>query len=176
MAQFIAFDSNVEINGYGLRSMFNGIAQTITETETTRLFQKYSLFPLDDNQWYLQQNCLDMLQELAGSIDLVAVGMRVFQPAANPDVKTVVDALSWLESAYQIVHRGGDCGAYQFSQLDEYLGRMICHNPYPADLDFGLFYSLLKHYQTTGDMCVEWDTKKPNRKKGADSCEFIIGW
>ena len=176
MTQFVAFDSNVEVSGYGLLSIFSGIGQILGKNKSVSLFEKYGLYPLDQSSWYSQQSHLDMLYDFSQSTDLVALGMSAFRPNASPHVKTITDALHFLNEAYQSVHRGGECGFYEFTQIDDYLGRFICHNPYPADLEFGMLYSLLKHYKTNDEMSIEWNPKKPNRKSGADSCEFILEW
>lgn len=176
MAQFVAFDETVEIIGYGLQSIFVGIAATIGEDKTIKIFKKYDLYPIEEAIWYPQQTCLNILRELDEFADLVAVGFQVFQPNNSPTVKTVVDALNFLDVGYQAIHRGENCGKYEFYLINDQKGRLICHNPYPADFDFGVVYSLLKHYPTNNEMRVVWDKKVPNRKQGADSCELIIEW
>ncbi len=176
MAQFIAFDESVEIIGFGLQSIFTGIAATIGEGQAIEIFKKYNLYPIDEESWYSQQTCLDILKDLDEFADLVAVGFKVFQPLNSPDIRTVVDALNFLDVGYQTIHRGDDRGGYQFYLISDQLGRLICHNPYPADFDFGVVYSLLKHYPTGNEMRIVWDEKVPNRKQDADTCEFIIEW
>lgn len=176
MAQFIAFDENVEIIGNGLLSVFAGVVATIGEKQATKLFKQHNLFPIEPEEWFPQQSCLNLLRDLDDVADLIAVGVHVFQPSNNPTVKTVADALHFLNVGYQGIHRGGDCGDYQFHLVSNQQGRLICHNPYPADLDFGLIYSLLKYYPTHNEMRIVWDPKIPNRKQGADSCEFLIAW
>lgn len=176
MAQFVAFDSNVEISPRAIQAVFRGISLASDKISTEAIFQKYGLFPLDETTWFPQQNCLDMLRELSFHTDLVAVGMQIPDPTLFPQVNTVAEALNLINAGYQKDHRGGVSGEYRFIQIDNSAGRLICHNPYPADMDFGLLYALLKHYQHNDEMRIEWDPLRPTRKNGADSCEFIIEW
>lgn len=176
MAQFVAFDKNAKASGRGLLVMVKGIRLAKNEAETTALLQKHNLYPLLATKWYLQQDVLDMMRELNKTADLVALGISMPEPELFPALSTISDALNMLNTLYQMDHQGGEVGYYEFIQHGNFIGRMICHNPYPADFDFGLLYAILKHYNSEDTMYIDWDRTRKNRKDGADSCEFILEW
>jgi hypothetical protein len=54
---------------------------------------------------------------------------------------------------------------------------MVCHNPYPSDFDQGIIYAVARKFAPKGDFpSVKLDETAPTRKKGGDSCTFLVTW
>lgn len=177
MAQFIAFDENVEVSGRVIAAIFGGASHMQNEAEASTLFKQHNLYPFAEDEWYPQQYCLDVLKELDATGDLLGIGMVMIpDDSLFLKMKTIPESLGLINMRYQQAHRGGNAGDYRYVLDQERIGRMICHTPYPAEFDFGILYAIIRHYLSDDTMRIIWDSKIPNRKQGADSCEFIIKW
>ena len=55
---------------------------------------------------------------------------------------------------------------------------MICKNPYPCDFDKGIIKAVAKKFKPKDsvNIIVEHDESAPCRKKGADSCTYLVSW
>jgi hypothetical protein len=51
---------------------------------------------------------------------------------------------------------------------------MVGENPYPCDFDRGLVSALAARFETQSS--TAHDNDAPCRKKGADSCTYIVRW
>ncbi|MEO1444605.1 MAG: hypothetical protein AAFV33_29705, partial [Chloroflexota bacterium] len=93
-------------------------------------------------------------------------------------IETVHDALKLLNDAYQMHHRGGDFGEYRYEYVSERRAKMICRNPYPSDLDYGIIYRLVQKFYPpdSNGFYVELDLNAPTRRNGDDSCTYLISW
>lgn len=176
MAQYIAFTPNVEVKGISIL----GIIETMGE-EVIPIFEKHNLVDISPDEWYNQQEYLNAYKELAelNFMNLVAIGMKVPDHAVwPPHIKTVHDALASVNVAYQMNHRGGEIGSYDYTALGDQQGVMVCHNPYPSDFDYGLIYRIVQKFRTDerNNITVKRDNKSPNRLTGADSCTYHINW
>lgn len=176
MAQFVAFAPEVEVKGISIL----GIIETMGE-EVIPIFEKHNLSLIDPDEWYNQQEYLNAYREISelNFMNLVAIGMKIPDHAAwPPNVKTVHDALASVNVAYQMNHRGGEIGSYDYTAVSENEGVMVCRNPYPSDFDYGLIYRIVQKFRTKEDntIVVKRDTKLPNRLTGADSCTYHITW
>ena len=179
MAEFIAFDPNAEVMG----TNFLTLIELVPRQNLTRDALLENGINIDDihaGKWYSQQSLLNVWKQLAldVSFDLVAVGMRVPDSFEfPPEINSVETALGSLNIAYQMAHRGGEIGEYRFEKTGERSGTMICHNPYPSDLDYGIVYRLVQKFRTDNHpFTVRRDENAPSRKTGGDSCTFNIEW
>lgn len=175
MAEFVAFDPNVEVRGVSMVSINQAIGE-----KAAPVLKKYNLEVIEPDGWYSQQNYLNAFQEVSrmGFFNLISIGMRIPDLALFPPINSVEEALSLLNAAYQMNHRGGDIGEYRLEKVSGREARMICRNPYPSDFDYGLIYRLTQKFlpeDSTGAIVIRDDTA-PTRKKGADSCSYTIKW
>ncbi len=51
---------------------------------------------------------------------------------------------------------------------------ITCNNPYPCDFDLGIISTMAKKFNKTAQ--ITHDDKKPCRKKGAETCTYIVKW
>jgi hypothetical protein len=94
-----------------------------------------------------------------------------------PGIDSIETALTALNEAYQMNHRGGDIGSYESEVVGPHHIKVVCRNPYPSDFDYGLLYGLVRRFRPAGvAFRVIVDEQAPSRKKGADSCTYHIYW
>ena len=193
MAQFTALSPDVEVNGQTVLSIVAGM-DTFREIALEILESKGISSP-KENDWYLQQSWLDAFKEIAenvGEYTLMEIGRQIPENADwPPQVNSIETALSSIDIAYHMNHRikgsimfdpqNGSMlegiGHYAFRQDSERRITMICDNPYPSDFDKGIIESAANKFKTKGDRIrVATDSASPSRKKGADSCTYIVTW
>ncbi|MBZ0307071.1 MAG: hypothetical protein K8I82_13455 [Anaerolineae bacterium] len=175
MAEFVVFDPNVEVHGISVVSINQAMGK-----KATPILQKYNLEVIDPEAWYNQQNYLKAFEEVSkmGFFNLISIGMKIPDLALFPPIKTVEEALALLDTAYQMNHRGGDIGEYRLEKISGREAHLICRNPYPSDFDYGLIYRLTQKFlpdDSDGAIVIR-DETAPTRKKGADSCTYIVKW
>ncbi|MEO1444604.1 MAG: hypothetical protein AAFV33_29700, partial [Chloroflexota bacterium] len=108
MAEYIAFDKNVEVSGESIQSISKALGEVAVP-----ILRKHGLYPIDHTQWYSQQTQLNVYREISdlNLLNMVAIGIQVPDTAGfPPGIETVHDALKLLNDAYQMHHRGGDFG------------------------------------------------------------------
>lgn len=175
MAEYIAFEPQVEVLGAAIMSVSAGLGERATPT-----LQKYNLYPVQRDQWYKQQDWLDAFRELSvrSSLDLVAIGMKIPDEADwPPNVKDVHAALASIDIAYHMNHRNGEIGHYEYRKVNETNGIMVCNNPYPSDFDQGIIYGTARKFcSNPSSVRVLRDNKEPSRKQGAESCTYTVKW
>ena len=175
MAEYIAFEPQVEVLGAAIMSVSAGLGE-----RATPILQKHNLYPVNRDQWYKQQDWLDAFRELSvrGSLDLVAIGMKIPDEAEwPPNVTTVHEALASIDIAYHMNHRNGNIGHYEYRKIDEHNEIMVCTNPYPSDFDHGIIYGTARKFcSNPSSVRVLRDNKEPTRRNGDGSCTYTVRW
>jgi hypothetical protein len=178
MKPFVAASPSVEVNGETVLSVLAGMGTT---TRATRVLVAHGIEDPKPGHWYNQQAWLDAFKEISetlGPNTLHRIGMKIPENAIfPPHIQNVEQALSCIDAAYQMNHRGGEIGSYSFESLGHGSGRMVCHNPYPSDFDRGIIQSMIERFKPQGSVArVELDNTKPTRKNGGESCTFNLYW
>ncbi len=176
MAEYQALDPNVEVIGTAVLAFVNNMGNKVIP-----ILKEFNIYPLEKDTWYNQQDVLNAYKKIQEHdfMNMVAIGMQVPDNAIwPPDIETVHDALASINTAYQMNHRGGEIGGYYYEQTGETAGTMICKNPYPSDLDYGIIYRIVQKFRgpDSDELLVMLDDSKPTRKNGADSCTYLIRW
>lgn len=177
MAEFVAFDSNVEVHADNPLMLIELLSN---KAAATKIFEQHDIILVPD-QWYPLQNVLNAFREVSqlDFFDMVAIGMRV-PDYLNfpPQINTVEMALGTFDMAYQIKHRNGDAGGFAFEKTGNRSGKIVCRNPYPSDFDYGVIYRIVQKFKdnATTSSSVKPDSNAPSRKNGDDSCTFLIEW
>jgi hypothetical protein len=174
MAQYIAFEPNVEVTGRTILSTIDGLGDQALEA-----FRQRGVNKIDPDGWYPQQIWLDVLKEMdqRGFFNMVAVGMKIPEDAAfPPDINTVESALESIDVAYHMNHRGGEIGHYRYEKIGDRHVRMVCDNPYPSDFDYGLIYAMTRRYAGHRADFTVTRADSPCRRKGDDRCIYDIKW
>jgi hypothetical protein len=174
MAQFVAFDPNVEVLGRVIMSAVAGLGKGALE-----VLRVHGLGDPQPDQWYSQQAFLDTLKALSedGLLNLVAVGMKIPENAEwPPDIDSLEAALASIDEAYHLNHRGGEIGHYLYQKVGERHARLTCTNPYPSDFDYGLIYATTRLYSPPGTRFYVVRADSPCRLKGDDTCLYDVTW
>jgi hypothetical protein len=179
MAQFVALDPNVEVNGAAILATIGGM-----EEDVMPLLEQHGIADPKTDQWYPQQAWLDVFKEISegwgaggGMFDLVSIGMNIPDNAIwPPDIDTVESALKSIDVAYHMNHRGGEIGHYRAEVIDQSHIRMICDNPYPSDFDYGIIYRTTQKFISPGTQFTVSRAASPCRLQGDEKCIYDITW
>ena len=179
MAQFRAFSGGVQVNGQTVLSLVKGMG-AFAKTGTDILAQHGIKAP-EPMGWYPQQAWLDAFQEISksiGSRTLKQIGQSIPNSAKfPPGIDSVEKALTSIDVAYHMNHRGGEIGRYKFTKTGGTKGVMECHNPYPCDFDCGIIEAVVRRFMPAGAKpSVVHDASKPCRAKQGDACTYSISW
>jgi hypothetical protein len=195
MAQFIAFDDSIEVNGQTILSVVRGMG--VFEKLALKILKEHGIDNPQPGRWYSQQAWLDAFKEIATKIGpntLFEIGKKIPESADwPPEIRTIEEALASIDVAYHLNHRkDGEVlfnpttgemregiGHYKFEKTGEREGIMVCENPYPCDFDRGIIYAVARKFKPEGGpfhVIVSHDETKPCRNKGGDSCTYIIKW
>ena len=130
-----------------------------------------------------------MVKEV-GSNSMYKIGKSVPENAVfPPHIKDIQSAIESIDSAYRMNHRkNGEpmfdpatgkalpgLGRYGYEAVQgENRIISVCDNPYPCDLDRGLIAAMATRFEPTAR--TEHDNEAACRKKGGESCTYVIFW
>lgn len=172
MAQYLAFDPNVEVSGAAMLATIRGMGKDITP-----MLEAHGFTNVQPDAWYPQQSWLDVLREISALSDLVSIGMWIPETAVwPPEVDSIESALKSIDVAYHMNHRNGEIGHYQAEIVDDGHIRITCHNPYPSDFDYGIIYATAHKFLPEGMTFTVIRADSPCRLKGDDMCIYDVTW
>jgi hypothetical protein len=179
MKPFEASSPKVEVNGETVLSVLAGMGAASTRAH--RVLTTHGIPDPKPGQWYPQQAWLNAFKELSDTLGpntLYQIGMKIPEQAKfPPQIQTIEQALAAINMAYQMNHRGGEIGSYEFKPAGNAGGKMVCRNPYPSDFDRGIIQAMANRFKPQGKtVTVELDGTQPTRKNGAESCTFNVKW
>jgi hypothetical protein len=194
MAQFVAFNPKVEVNGETVLSIVDGMGAF--KERAYKFLADNGIQNPEPGKWYPQQSWLDAFKAIAqatGDFTLFNIGKKIPENAQfPPEINTIDKALAAIDVAYHMNHRiDGQVmfdpatgkmlegiGHYGFQQMNEREIRMVCENPYPSDFDRGIIEAMAQKFKPAGAgfIIVKLDESLPSRKKGADSCTYTVKW
>ncbi|GAB4408252.1 MAG: hypothetical protein OHK0053_34990 [Microscillaceae bacterium] len=181
MAQFIAFDPNVEVNGQTVMTIIRSFPEYMNKIGQ-ELLANNGLQEIHTQGWYSQQRWLNTFREISlkfGPYTLFAIGKNIPQNAQFPaNISTLEDALNAIDVAYQMNHRLGNIGYYRLRSFSATSGMAVmeCHNPYPCDFDRGIIAAMARRFGKQSNLEVKADLHKPCRAFGADSSTYLVTW
>jgi hypothetical protein len=112
MAQFQAFAPSVQVNGETVLSIVDGMGAFRSKAE--KILYENGIADPKNGGWSSQQAWLDAFKDISqmlGAHTLFAVGKSIPQNAKFPPaIKTITAALSSIDTAYHMNHRGGAIG------------------------------------------------------------------
>jgi hypothetical protein len=182
MAQFVPFQDGVEVNGQAVLAVVNALEAG--RNTRLKILQKHGISDPHPIKWYSQRAWLDAFREISGVLGvytLFAIGEAIPENAIfPPEIDNLEKALSSIDIAYHLNHRGGNIGHYTLADFNE--GKrtaiMVCNNPYPSEFDRGIITAMVKKFTPPNSVIydVQLDAGKETRLMGADSCTYIITW
>jgi len=179
MAQFVAFDPAVEVNGQTVLAIVAGMGPF--KDMAMQILTDNGIEDPSEEQWYSQQAWLDAFKVIADTVGpdtLYQIGTKIPENADwPPDINSVESALATLDVAYHMNHRFGEIGHYNFSATGDRSGIMVCPNPYPCEFDRGIVEAVAIKFSTEHkNISVKHDDSQPCRKTGGISCTLLISW
>jgi hypothetical protein len=179
MKPFQASSSAVEVNGETVLAILAGMGASSSRAH--KILETHGIKDPKPGQWYSQQAWLDAFKEISDTLGpntLFRIGTKIPEQAKfPPEIKSIEQALGALNVAYQMNHRGGAIGSYDFRLVDKSRGIMVCNNPYPSDFDRGLIKAMADRFKPqTVAVAVDLDESKPTRKSGGETCTYIVKW
>lgn len=121
MAQFVAFEKGVEVNGQTILSVVKAFADG--QETRAEILCAHGIKNPEAGKWYSQQAWLNAFKELSCSMGdeiLFNIGQAIPLYAVFPtDNDTLENALHSIDQAYRINHRGGEIGSYRLVEFKE---------------------------------------------------------
>ena len=182
MAQFVSFQSGVEVSGEAVLAVVNAL--DAGKPTRLKILRKHGIVDPHPHEWYSQQAWLDAFKEMSeifGVHTLFAIGEAIPENAIfPPGVDDLRSALASIDVAYHLNHRGGEIGHYTLSEFDEAkrTAIMVCNNPYPSEFDRGIITTMTRKFVSKDSVIydVQLDRARETRLRGADSCTYFVTW
>ena len=196
--QFKAFEPGIEVNGPTVNSVVAGLGYFTNLSR--RYYSQVGIgkvinkeLHIDLNGWYSQDSWLSAFENIAKTVGdrvLFNIGLSVPANAIFPPwVVDVHSGVKAIDVAYHLNHRKN--GKLLFNPdngaMTEGIGHYgyegipgenriisICRNPFPCAFDHGIITAMAHKFAPLA--LVKHDDTKECRKKGADSCTYIIAW
>jgi hypothetical protein len=201
MAQFVAFEEGMEVNGTTIMAVVDGLSFFTGGLDrlANQFLQEADLEAIvpDEKHWYPQQSWLDVFKRITeqlGDENLFMIGKNIPKNAVFPkEIDSIEKALSLIDVAYHMNHRNKNgeilfdpnrstssvmlegIGHYTYQKVEgENKAIIKCENPYPCAFDRGLIEAMAKRFVQLS--LVKHDDSAPCRQKGAESCTYQITW
>ena len=193
MAQFIAFNDQVEVNQQVVLSVVNSLDNG---KDVRRNILESNNIDLDNKEWFIQQDWLNAFKEISnslGGMNLFMIGKDIINSAQFPPMKDLEQALHSLDGAYHMNHRLNGkimfdpakgtmtegIGHYSVQEFDSKARKatMVCNNPYPSKFDEGIITQVVRRFKPSGSReAVMLNESLETRLHGGDSCTYFINW
>lgn len=183
MAQFVAFDDEVEIHGQAVIAVLDEVLPMFSghyRTTAKEVLEAQGIPDPRPDAWYPQQAWLNALEAVADELEphlLDRIGEQVPNvPGFAGESESVEAGLRSIDEAYQRNHRGGDLGYYRFEKTGTQQGLVECRNPYPCVMDRGIVRGAAKRYAPLDSFVFVEEDGSACRRRGDDSCTFTVNW
>lgn len=178
-------DPSVEVNGRIVRLVVDGLRDLPDEHETRsrEILTRHGLEDPNRDDWYPLVEFLDALEAIGttlGDETLARLGTMIPEGAAWPsNVETASEGFATVDEAYQLNHRGGDIGYYEFDEVADRERRVTCANPYPCAFDKGIIEGTLRAFSRNFSytpMVFLHETSERCRADGGEKCTYRVSW
>lgn len=192
MAQFIALDRRVEVNGRTVLTVVDGMRGF--SDMAFRILASNGIVDPKPGEWYSQQAWLDAFREISvgiGAGTLLSIGRRIPENAEfPPEIDNITAALSAIDVAYHMNHRIGEqvlfdpatgelhegIGNYLFESVGRREALMRCPNPYPCDFDRGIIEAMARRFAPNDGRPHVEHINGQCRKTGDEACHYRVTW
>ena len=197
--QFKAFESGINVKGESIRCIIDGMGVFKS------LANKYLLaagfgeqdgkgsIVIDYGKDYSLDSFLSAFEKISNEVgDSVLFNIGKSIPNSSqfpPNINSVEDSVRLLDTAYHMNHikngkpmfdpntgkKEKGIGYYGYEKVDGN-NTILCevNNPYPCAFDRGLIHGMASQFEKA--VRVEHDDTKSCRKKGADTCTYVVTW
>lgn len=194
MAEFIAFNPDVEVDGGTVLAFINSMRKG--KEMRLEILHRHGIDP-EPGKWFNQQAWLHAFKEVAesiGDLNLFLIGTAIIENAQFPPIENLEQALGLLDVAYHMNHRlnGQVLFNPQTGEILEGIGHYVlvsfdaakrqaimrAENPYPSEFDRGIISELVRRFKPTDSTQheVKIDISQERRSQGGNSCTYIISW
>jgi hypothetical protein len=173
------FDFNAKVLGRTLSTSISNLP-SFAQKNMLNILEQGGIKNLDADIWYSFKTVLAIYQKIAkdfGPNTMFDFGKSIPEKAVfPPEIDSIDKAFHLINTAYNMNHKDGYVGFYKiFSHdLEEKKIVMQCYNPYPCDLDRGLFTAMARKFQSGVRVVI--DESKPNKKTGGNETWYIISY
>ncbi len=196
--QFRAFEKGIEVNGQTVYAIMDGFSNYKSIAAKYLLevgigTDKRGDIEIIADAWYSQEAWLKAFENIAkriGDTILYQIGLTIPKNAIFPPwITDIHSAVQSIDIAYHLNHRKNGrvlfdpdtremldgIGHYGYEKVED-RNQIVstCENPYPCDFDRGIITTMAKKFQPHA--VITHDNTKPCRKKGEESCTYVITW
>jgi len=194
--EFKAFEPGIELLGQALEFMVAGFR--IIPSVGLRILAKHGLVKRGPDGkaefgregWFPQQAGLDAFRAIhneVGSFTIFEIGRQLgLQVYCPPEINDLDSVMKWMDVSYHLFHRKNGkimydaatgrmaegIGHYSYERPNANKMVVVAQTPYPCDFDFGIVTGDVERFGPHGR--VVHDDHAPCRKKGANSCTYVI--
>ncbi|EFW89801.1 hypothetical protein ZOD2009_21502 [Haladaptatus paucihalophilus DX253] len=171
--------SSIEVEGRAVSSIVRGVGSfsDAYERRALSILEENGIPKPQPGEWYPMESYLDAFDKLAETVGprtVTKIGTKIPDVVEWPSaVDSVESALSSVDDVYQMNHRGGEVGYYEFEKTGETEGRMVCVNPYPPELNRGLITGVV---ETWGDEDADVEAVFRGSRDGMQLVTYVVSW
>jgi len=172
-------DPNLEIDGHSASALL----RSMLSDQYIDLLQSHSLDQIDEEGWYVMQDILNVLSDLAdrGSMmELVSIGMAAADASILPPEVSTMNAPDFLLLYHKIFPtrwRNADPGRVGVHIIDEKHVDIDNYTTLPDDLFYGLMYGFVRRFNQSGiPFTVRYDDNHPRKSKGGAYTRLNVVW
>jgi hypothetical protein len=178
--EFVCWNNKVEVSGDTILTMLNAMDKN--REQGLEYLRENGIENPAPGEWYSLERYINTFRticERLGPYALYMMGAALPANAVFPaHVKTIEDALAYIDSIYKANHRGGDVGYFKYTSVDTNKGVVECKKTYGTTFDKGLLAGLGRKFKpgSSQRVSVQLDVTKNTRDCGGDSNTFIVTW
>ena len=190
MPRYVAFRPGIQVLGQSVLAVIHAMGRYSLLAENA--LARQGIKSVQPAGWYSQQGFLNAFREVAfeiGENTLFAMGKKIPDLSEfPPDIRAIDEALARVDIAYHAQHRDRagplldpktgsmreGIGHYAFHRDGTRSGVMVCNTPYPSDFDRGIVTGVARRFREHATVIM--DESQPSRKRGGDSCSFLVAW
>jgi hypothetical protein len=185
-------EPGIEVNGRTVYSIVDGFG--LVSNFAVKYLESAGLpGVIDKEAWYSLEKWLNAVKSISNFFGEAAefeCGKKIPSNAEFPaSVKSIESAIRAIDIAYHLNHRKGGRAMYdpETDEMAEGIGHYgsfklpnentivsTCDTPFPEFFDWGILTSVAQKINPGAE--VAHDDTKPCRKKGAESCTYVISW
>ncbi len=178
MKVFESSSPNVEVIGDSILALVDGMGAF--RSGALQILRDNGVADPQGGKWYSQQGFLKAFKEIfekIGPNTLKVIGRTVPERALlPPTINSIATALSAIDQAFHMNHRGGEIGHYEFKKIGTNSILLRCSNAYPCTFDLGLIMGFANKFKKAGDMPRVAHASGPCRMNDGDYCEYEVKW